>query len=1009
MSGLSGMFNLFPNQSPPTRTAPDPAQQRPSSPRGQERGGFDRGPTQQQQQQQQQPRGSYMDRSFNAASPGQPSQRHQFGQQQQGGSFAQSPLQQPQRRPYETFEQRYAGSSFVRREGEEEDRPNASSFLSRFGDDDEPLAGDPAWVKKPSRQRRFTNGTLPQVHIREEAALNESRNDFDDNQREGVLTEMGNRMDDMSGYVHEFAKYKEEEIALFEKMWDDEGNPIQQYDEDGNPIPFPDEDGYEVAHEVEEAPKTVTIDTTKFSIKEGWLWKKGSGKGLMGRKNWVRRYFKFDMQKPIIVFYYKTEPVPIAEKQDWETVDTYRSRRNYALAKEKRGARGWMRLMKASLAVPEVPKQHKNMQINGELVFNIVVPDGRSFTLAADTKDEFDRWVQTLGFVTDTMQRARDRLKRGARTVSRIVQVDEHKRDAALLCTAFGRGLFEAVAGQLAEFEIQAVDADSGSPAMYGGANFSVVLESRELHYDLEVVDHNDGTYTAKYVPTRVGTYELSIMLDDYDIQGSPFNPVVKPAPVSAPHCLADGAGLFCAIVGVVNQFTVHPRNSFNQSIVARGVPFLAAARAPIVLCSPDGSPAADQLSYALRDNGDGTYSCFYVVDPSPEERRRLGNGEQIEGDLQVTLDDHIHTPSFPRNIRGSPFRPVLAASATGAALAAAARHATMLMGSNNAQLSSIMAQFASLRPVASPEQQQQQQRGAGNGGGSGVHVLQGGGSSQRNLVGAQPTMAVQAASARPLAQQQPSPVPRTAPDRSRESWSYLPVMREPMREPDSFVSSASTSPDRAALEAEREQLLRLRRELQESRSQLDEHASRVAAAGRRVQADSDRLVYEPRAAAQRAVVAGGAPRPTRTPATPNMPDVSVPGFDGAVVALFNKHASALRRVFRHYAVRDASVGDVVRLPGLVRLAQDFDITPTFSSRKEVKDAFERAGRGLEALDFPAFVESLGYIAIEALGKPMFAHLYTTDAARVSVLLVMWGLGDPASLDAVVARDRYAA
>ena len=125
------------------------------------------------------------------------------------------------------------------------------------------------------------------------------------------------------------------------------------------------------------------------------------------------------------------------------------------------------------------------------------------------------------------------------------------------------------------------------------------------------------------------------------------------------------------------------------------------------------------------------------------------------------------------------------------------------------------------------------------------------------------------------------------------------------------------------------------------------------------------------------------------------------------MVALFNKHASALRRVFRHYAVRDAGM-DVVRLPGLVRLAQDFDITPTFSSRKDLKDAFERSARGLEALAFPDFVQALGYIAIDALGKPMFSHLYTTDAARVSVLLVMWGLGDPASLDAVVARDRYA-
>jgi len=198
-------------------------------------------------------------------------------------------------------------------------------------------------------------------------------------------------------------------------------------------------------------------------------------------------------------------------------------------------------------------------------------------------------------------------MKRGVMRVPRI-EIDEVKRDAALACTAFGeflilgkdtdrppgRGLFEAVAGQPVEFVIQAVDADSGAPAYRGGQRFCAVLESRELHYDLDIIDNDDGTYTAKYIPTRVGTYELSVMLEDYDIQGSPFNPTVKPAPVSAPHCVADGAGLFCAIVGVVNQFTVHPRNSFNQVVVARGVPFIASANTPIVLTSSDGESKSD-------------------------------------------------------------------------------------------------------------------------------------------------------------------------------------------------------------------------------------------------------------------------------------------------------------------------------------------------------------------------------------------------------------------------------
>ena len=98
----------------------------------------------------------------------------------------------------------------------------------------------------------------------------------------------------------------------------------------------------------------------------------------------------------------------------------------------------------------------------------------------------------------------------------------------------------------------------------------------------------------------------------------------------------------------------------------------------------------------------------------------------------------------------------------------------------------------------------------------------------------------------------------------------------------------------------------------------------------------------------------------------------------------------------------------MVRAAGFLHCASDFDITPTFASRKELRDAYERAARGANALDFTAFVEALAYVAIDALGKPMFAHLYTTPASRVSVLLVMWGVGDTSVLDAIIARDRYA-
>ena len=112
---------------------------------------------------------------------------------------------------------------------------------------------------------------------------------------------------------------------------------------------------------------------------------------------------------------------------------------------------------------------------------------------------------------------------------------------------------------------------------------------------------------------------------------------------------------------------------------------------------------------------------------------------------------------------------------------------------------------------------------------------------------------------------------------------------------------------------------------------------------------------------------------------------------DPAVAALFDKHAAQLRAVFDHYAD-----GGMVSVPSVVQLGSDFDIVPTFLSRKELKAALgmnEAAG-----FTYDSFVDALKRIALNALSKQPFANIYPTDEAKVTVLLEMWGLGDPAKL-----------
>lgn len=1039
------MSNLFPPHVSPTSV-------RPNSPTaagsGSGRGRFDR---------QESPRSNS-------------SKRGQQQQQQQ-----QSP--QRDRRNDDSYYDRRPPS---RRDPDEELSPSRS-YSSRYDNqlEDTFLNENQDWVRKSSRQRRFTHTTLPSLHTREQIARGEI--DFDDSERDAVLGEMSDKMNDMSGFVQSIVQNKEETLKTMAQMFDEDGNPIPRYDEFGNPIPPEDEDGHALdgwdRHE-EDTRKTkmVTIDTTKMSIKEGWLWKKGSGGGLFGRTNWTRRYFKFDMFQVVTIFYFKQQMPNVSEIRQGETKEQYQKRKKSFFNAQKQYARGYVKLMYAELNIPQ-PRAHRNLNINPNWVFEVVIPNSRAFFLCAESQEDFEKWTQTIGYITGTIQKARE--NPGPKPPR--FQFDEAKRDAALCITAYGKGLFEAVAGHQSEFTVQGFDFRDGVPATHGGQTITAVMESRDLHYDLPVVDNQDGTYTITYTPTRVGTYELSIMLDDYDIKGSPFHPTVRPAPVSAPHCVGDGAGLFCAVVGAVNRFNIHTRNAFNQIVVARGVPFEVRVESPLVLCNMDGSPIANPGDWRPHDNGNGTYGVAYTVNPKPELLERLNRGEHFEGIIEVLLDDHIHTPSFPRSIKGAPFHPVLAASATGAALASAARHAALLLGPSeyNDFMTSFLVQSGQPQappmfdPIPEPRMSELRIPTGG------VPVMM---PSRAAPATTRPTVTiprdeddVEESSSFHVKE---SPIPPWRHQRAEPSsfmstqmrqqqsfasdpsfqqqqikYEYLPVQRNrPRSTPNSNLgpssSSNALSPEqRESLDAEREALLTLRRELLEGKHMVDDQVNRMAYLERRnntprmgrtrqpendVDPDGEEGIPPPpfqqrisKAApaytSHRSQPSYDQPPQRRPPTAPNAssPSSSAPvgsaslgqigSFDSSVQALFQRHSAALKRVYRYYATRNSGGLESVYLSGFSKCLQDFGVKPTFASKKDVQDAFVQACRGdsTAGMNFPLFLEGLGYLAMIALSKPTFASLYPTTSKKIEVLLSLWGLGDQATFDGVLQKQRF--
>jgi hypothetical protein len=153
---------------------------------------------------------------------------------------------------------------------------------------------------------------------------------------------------------------------------------------------------------------------------------------------------------------------------------------------------------------------------------------------------------------------------------------------------------------------------------------------------------------------------------------------------------------------------------------------------------------------------------------------------------------------------------------------------------------------------------------------------------------------------------------------------------------------------------------------------------------------------------------------------------------DGGVVAQFTKCEGPLRALWQYYSAvsrggdegnSNAAAGGAgigVNQKAFLELYADFDINPTFITKRELKAIFAAASAaharavaravamatGTPApLSYAAFVEALGRSALVALAKPAFQHLYPTAADKVEVLLGMWGVGDIYKLKEIHARQ----
>ncbi|XP_033927771.1 LOW QUALITY PROTEIN: filamin-A [Melopsittacus undulatus] len=115
----------------------------------------------------------------------------------------------------------------------------------------------------------------------------------------------------------------------------------------------------------------------------------------------------------------------------------------------------------------------------------------------------------------------------------------------------------------------------------------------------VEVADNGDGTQRVSYVPSREGTYSISVRYGDEEVPRSPFK--VKALPThDASKVKASGPGLNTTGVpaSLPVEFTIDAKDA-GEGLLA------------VQITDPEGKPK----KASIRDNQDGTYTVSYVPD----------------------------------------------------------------------------------------------------------------------------------------------------------------------------------------------------------------------------------------------------------------------------------------------------------------------------------------------------------------------------------------------------------
>jgi hypothetical protein len=705
--------------------------------------------------------------------------------------------------------------------------------------------------------------------------------------------------------------------------------------------------------------------------------------------------------------------------------------------------------------------------------FQLYVAGGEIIELSADSVEERQEWLDTLGAIISA-HRKRMHVGTGGMTMGaggamgglyNILVTEDHAQS----CETFGPGLFGAEAGLTTSFTIQATTSNS-EPMIEGGLPFTATLENDTLMYNVLMMDNNDGTYSANYAVSAPGDYDLSLKLnDEHHIFGSPFAVRVVPGPAFPSKCVAKGDGLHHAKSMETAYFTIAANDALGNERKGGGDPFEVSVSGPAVL-------------KGLQDNANGTYACAFEVTATADTVAQVPNAVRINVQLNGNhLPGSPYTPKLEApdgqwEVVNSPEEraptPVSVPAETFSVLSSSlpsvhqfSPQLSMPMPSNNNRESSTaVSKFSASLGAAPSSRSAEPSAGLAfkdNSYESRSAEPSAGSSFKDNNYESEKVwpQQQQRRETPKFTPQQVQQYQMPAPQQLRQSRQQLGQQQQEDSTP--FKSPSKTPPEAPPMNNNLRQTAEsLITPGVKPMSKLAQASARAKAARAAAAAGNDwgavtptnmtsnqqqapnTNTNTPEASKMRKALREQERQqsfeveqlsPTRVElgnkAPQDMPPDESKIWDTAltlmrdpmVLPLFESHSAHLMLVFHYYssgmgnhyghAVKTLNLmGASGQHKGVMQMSVDYDVTPSFLLKKEIKSCFSvvmrmQEGGGGTGLDFGGFIQLLGLLAVLALSKPSFQHLYPTHQAKVGVLLEMWGFADPIKLQHVT-HDR---